>query len=215
MNKSLIGFLEPILAPEGFLLDEDSIYRKWSSDRTICCAVGLKRLDGGKFGTLEISFVAPQVLNWVCIPQIGRPLPYHGNGFGIYFRLEEMGIQEALVFPPGGWRISTAADRSFFKVMVSRELPARLKPHLVHLMTWDGWISFFREVAKKHPCGRGLAWSMLGYSMLMSSSRSIEEIQSAIDEHASQDASEKIGNRLDIHIARQRGILNERILANR
>lgn len=211
MFKSLKQTLVSSLSSEGFLLEEDNICRLWNHERTICCALGLKRLNGGKFATLEIGFVSPQILQWIGIPHSARPLPYYGNGFGIYFRLEEMGIRDGYIFPPGGWRISKAADKSFFGELISHFLPSRLKSQLVQFMRWDGWVGYFREQIDKSRNGRGLAWSMLGYSMLMNPNATIKEIQLLIDEHSLQDASEKIGNRIDIHINRQKKILNERM----
>jgi hypothetical protein len=76
--------------------------------------------------------------------------------------------------------------------------------------TLAGWIEYFRQQITKFPKGRGFYWAMLGYALLARPETSLQEIREVIESHARQDASKKWGNRLDIHLQKQRAIVNER-----
>lgn len=205
--KSVNQFLTDLLERAGFTRGSDLVLRRWNSTGDICCAIALKVFSGEEVATVEIGFVCPQILSWFEFPVVELPLPTHGNGFGIFYRLSELGIQEGFVSPPGGWRIASDEEAELFRQMLERELLQRLTPLLNNLMTLNGWVDFFKQETRRYPCGRGRAWALLGYSLLANSDRSIEEIQAVIDEHAIQNGSKKIGNRLDSAIAKQRELL--------
>jgi len=207
MGKSLVQRLTQVMAPHEFSRGKDDVLRRWNLAEDICCAVAVKLFEGGEFVNTEVGFISPKILEWFGLPSTNRPLPYYGNGPGIYFRLEDFGIREGFTFPPGGWLISNGEEANWFGSTLMENLAPKFGPLLIDLLNWQGWVRHFREETVKFPCGRGIAWTMLGYSMLATPGVAAEAIQAVIDEHARQDGSTKVGNRIDIHIMKQRELL--------
>jgi hypothetical protein len=137
-------------------------------------------------------------------------LPNEVNGFGIFHRLKDLGINDGFVFPPGGWPVSSIEEHARFQKLLENQFLPKLVPLLKELLTWDGWVRHFQEEVRRFPCGRGRVWALLGYSLLSSPDRTASEIEAVIEEHARQDGSKKVGNRVDSDIARQRELLRGR-----
>ncbi len=213
MTLSLVNRdLYDLLGPIGFVQGNDDVFRQWNSMGDICCAVAVKQFDSTRLVTVEIGFVSPRILHWSTIATTSPPMPNEGNGFGIFFRLDDFGIKEGFVFPPGGWSVSSAQEAAQFRLLLERHFLPKLTSLLQveGLLTWSGWVRHFQEDVRKSPRGRGRAWALLGYSLLASPDRTATEIEAVIEEHARQDGSIKYGNRVDADIARQRELLLSR-----
>jgi hypothetical protein len=181
--------------------------RRWNPKKQICCCVAFKLFSGGMFATVETGFISPQIQEWSGLKAANFPLSFMGNGFGIFYRLEDLGIADGFEFPPGGWPITGVEERARFQKQLESQFLPKLASLLNELLTWNGWVRHFKEEVKKSPCGRGRAWALLGYSLLANPDRTAFEIEAVIEEHARQDGSKKIGNRVDVDIVRQRDLL--------
>jgi hypothetical protein len=195
-------FIADELSPYGIQLYPDLVFRTWSHGDDICAIVAVRTLHARSKQqryTVDICFLSRFINRCFGVPVPELPMPSRGPN--IFFRIDEL-VGRKL---GEGWAISDAMQLSTVGEMFRQTFRSRFGDLFQRFMTIDGWIEHFRRQLASITAGRGLAWTLLGYSLLARDS-SLEELEQVLEMHSDESS----GNRLDIHLERQRAMVKER-----
>lgn len=199
--KLTLNFVADALKPFEMELGKDLIFRKWNESNDICAMVAITELKGvEKAYTLDICFFSTFICKCFQLPI--PDFPTIVSGHAVSFRLDRL-LGRKLT---SGWAVRN--DQQVLEVgMLFRDALALYFPRLFNkFMDINGWISHFREELCVRNRGKGLLWSLLGYSLLSRSTTTYDEINEVIEGHESEVGD----NKLAVHLERQRVMVRNR-----
>lgn len=201
LSKTFIG---PTLLQLEFRRDIDGSFRKWSQESNICCVIALDC--HAEHYALNVGFCSPTIANWFGLKIDKEVTIAQCNTCGILLGSEMLDSSKV----HHGWLIGNPRELAEIGKLFRSWLESNLPEWLQSYMTFDGWSNHFREKLKNQIAGRGLLWSMLGYSLLASADCTVDSIQQVLRSHFAEDPSRKLQNRNSRHLEIQRELVLER-----
>ncbi|RMG13722.1 MAG: hypothetical protein D6731_11675 [Planctomycetota bacterium] len=201
-------YLAPSLNSHGLELESDGVLRAWGEGRKVCAVVSLFRYAGDypPRVTVEFGFYSSFIREQFGLAPVTPPTAASANGAGLYYRLENLlGMKVG-----AGWVVADVGDVRRVGTFLQETVPPRFAALWPRLSTHAGWAREQRNLLASLPARRGYHWALLGYSLLACSETTFEEMREVILAHEAEKASRKTQNRLDVHIERQRRLVEQR-----